>query len=143
LNIALIAHDVKKGELVNLVIAYRKVFSEHTLFATESTGQKITDEAKLDICLLKPGPLGGDQQIGALVAQNEIDAVIFLRDPLAALAHEPDVTALLRLCDVQCIPVATNIATADLLVKALERQDLAWREVFHKYRPALKNGTEG
>ncbi|PYI54848.1 methylglyoxal synthase [Paenibacillus flagellatus] len=143
MNIALIAHDVKKEELVNLVIAYEKVFASHTLFATGTTGQKIAEEAKLPVVRLKSGPLGGDQQIGALVAQNEMDAVIFLRDPLVALAHEPDVTALLRLCDVQCIPVATNIASAELLVKALERHDLAWRNVVHRYRYERRSGTEG
>lgn len=143
MNIALIAHDVKKEELVNLVIAYKHVFSQHTLFATGATGHKISDEAKLTVIKLRSGPLGGDQQIGALVAQNEIDAVIFLRDPLVALAHEPDVTALLRLCDVQCVPVATNVATAELLVKSLERQDLAWRTVVHRYRMKRRSGTEG
>ncbi|TMV51209.1 methylglyoxal synthase [Paenibacillus mesophilus] len=143
MNIALIAHDVKKAELVNLVIAYEKVFVQHTLFATGSTGQKIAEEAKISVVKLKSGPLGGDQQIGALVAQNEIDAVIFLRDPLVALAHEPDVTALLRLCDVQCVPVATNIATAELLIKSLERHDLAWRNVVHRYRTERRSGTEG
>ncbi|RAV15355.1 methylglyoxal synthase [Paenibacillus contaminans] len=143
MNIALIAHDAKKEELVNFVIAYSGVFGRHTVFATGATGAMIVEEAKLKVSRLKPGPLGGDQQIGALVAQNEIDAVIFLRDPLAALAHEPDVTALLRLCDVQCVPVASNIATAELLVKSLERGDFAWREVIHKYKVYKRSGTEG
>lgn len=143
MNIALLAHDVKKEELVNFVIAYHKVFAQHKLFATGSTGQRIALEAQLNVHRLKAGPLGGDQQIGALVAQNEIDAVIFLRDPLAALAHEPDVSALLRLCDVQCIPAATNLASAELLVKSLERQDLAWRSVVQRYRTERRSGTEG
>ncbi|RKN72414.1 methylglyoxal synthase [Paenibacillus ginsengarvi] len=143
MNIALIAHDVKKEELVNLVIAYRDVFSQHTLFATGATGYKIAEETQLGVVRLRSGPLGGDQQIGALVAQNEIDAVIFLRDPLVALAHEPDVSALLRLCDVQCVPVATNLATAELLVKSLERHDLAWRNIVHRYRLERRSGTEG
>ncbi|MDF2721010.1 MAG: methylglyoxal synthase [Paenibacillus sp.] len=143
MNIALLAHDVKKEELVNFVIAYHHVFTEHKLFATGSTGQRIALEAQLNVTRLKAGPLGGDQQIGALVAQNEIDAVVFLRDPLAALAHEPDVSALLRLCDVQCIPVATNLASAELLVKSLEREDLAWRSVVHRYRSERRSGTEG
>ncbi|WP_409343284.1 methylglyoxal synthase [Paenibacillus sp. MBLB4367] len=143
MNIALIAHDVKKEELVNFVIAYSGLFDGHTIFATGTTGTRIIEEAKLKVSKLKSGPLGGDQQIGALVAQNEIDAVIFLRDPLSALAHEPDITALLRLCDVQCVPVATNIATAELLVKSLERGDFAWREVIHKYKSYKRSGTEG
>lgn len=143
MNIALVAHDVKKDELVNLVIAYENVFRQHTLFATGATGQKVAEEARISVVKLKAGPLGGDQQIGALVAQNEIDAVIFLRDPLVALAHEPDVTALLRLCDVQCVPVATNVATAELLIKSLERNDLAWRNVVHRYYSDRRNVTAG
>ena len=81
----------------------------------------------LKIHRFESGPLGGDQQIGALVAQNEMDLIIFLRDPLMAQPHEPDINALLRLCDVQGIPLATNIATAEILVKALDRGDFAWR----------------
>lgn len=143
MNVALIAHDVKKEEIVNFVIAYKAVFEKHTVFATGTTGTKLVEDAGLHVYRLKSGPLGGDQQIGALVAQNEIDMVIFLRDPLIALAHEPDVTALLRLCDVQCVPVATNIATAEMLVKALDRGDLGWREVVHKYKSYKRSGTEG
>lgn len=89
----------------------------------------------LKIHRFESGPLGGDQQIGALVAQNEMDLIIFLRDPLMAQPHEPDINALLRLCDVQGIPLATNIATAEILVKALDRGDFAWRELVHKYKP--------
>ncbi|MDF2667741.1 MAG: methylglyoxal synthase [Paenibacillus sp.] len=143
MNVALLAHDVKKEEMVNFVIAYKHVFDKHTVFATGSTGTKLMDDAGIHVYRLKSGPLGGDQQIGALVAQNEIDLVIFLRDPLIALAHEPDVTALLRLCDVQCVPVATNIATGEMLVKAMERGDLGWREVIHKYKSYKRSGTEG
>jgi len=143
MKIALIAHDVKKEELINLAIAYRGVFSNHTLIATGTTGSRLREEAGLEVLCLKSGPLGGDQQIGALIAQNDIDAVIFIRDPLTALAHEPDVTALLRLCDVQCVPVATNIASAEVLVKAIERNDLAWRDVTPKLREVKRNGTEG
>ncbi|MNF02221.1 Methylglyoxal synthase [compost metagenome] len=83
------------------------------------------------------GPLGGDQQIGSLVAQDELDLIIFLRDPLMAQPHEPDITALLRLCDVYGIPVATNIATAEILVKAIDRGDFGWRELVHKYKPGV------
>lgn len=143
MNVALIAHDVKKEEMVNFVIAYKGVLEKHTVFATGSTGTKLTEDAGLHVFRMKSGPLGGDQQIGALVAQNEIDLVIFLRDPLIALAHEPDVTALLRLCDVQCVPVATNIATAEMLVMALDRGDFAWREIIHRYKSYKRNGTEG
>lgn len=136
LNIALIAHDRKKDEMVNFVTAYEHVFDRgHRLYATGTTGKRIMEKTKLSIHRFMSGPLGGDQQIGALVAQNEMDLVIFLRDPLMAQPHEPDIIALLRLCDVQGIPVATNIATAEILVKALDRGDFAWRELVHKYKP--------
>lgn len=135
LNIAFIAHDRKKEEIVNFVIAYEHVFIEHTLYSTGTTGSRIMEQTNLKIHRFMSGPLGGDQQIGALVAQNELDLLIFLRDPLMAQPHEPDIIALLRLCDVQGIPVATNVATAELLVRALDRGDFAWRELVHKYKP--------
>ncbi len=135
LNIALIAHDRKKEEMVNFAIAYEHVFTKHQLFATGTTGQRIMEQTKLDITRFMSGPLGGDQQIGALVATNEMDLIVFLRDPLMAQPHEPDIIALLRLADVQGIPVATNIATGELLVKAIERGDFGWRELVHKYKP--------
>jgi len=135
LNIAFIAHDRKKDEMVNFVIAYEHVFHGQQLYSTGTTGSRIMEQTKLSIHRFMSGPLGGDQQIGALVAQNEMDLIIFLRDPLMAQPHEPDIIALLRLCDVQGIPVATNIATAEILVKALDRGDFAWRELVHKYKP--------
>ncbi|WP_028544283.1 methylglyoxal synthase [Paenibacillus taiwanensis] len=137
LNIAFIAHDRKKSEIVNFVIAYEKVFQGHKLYSTGTTGLRIMEQTSLDITRFQSGPLGGDQQIGALVADNEMDLIVFLRDPLMAQPHEPDIIALLRLCDVQGIPVATNIATAEILVKALERGDFAWRELQHKYKPGV------
>lgn len=138
LNIAFIAHDRKKDEIVNFVTAYEKVFVDHQLYSTGTTGLRIMEQTNLNIHRFQSGPLGGDQQIGALVAENEMDLIIFLRDPLMAQPHEPDIIALLRLCDVQGIPVATNIATAEILVKALERGDFAWRELSHKYKPGVE-----
>ncbi len=135
LNIALIAHDRKKEEMVNFVTAYQQVFHGHKLFATGTTGLRIMEATDLEVHRFMSGPLGGDQQIGALVAKNEMDLLIFLRDPLMAQPHEPDIIALLRLCDVQGIPCATNIATAELLVKSLDRGDFGWRELVHKYKP--------
>ncbi|GLI07215.1 MULTISPECIES: methylglyoxal synthase [Paenibacillus] len=137
LKIALIAHDRKKEEMVNFVTAYENVFQDHTLYATGTTGTRIMENTNLQVNRFMSGPLGGDQQIGALVATNEIDLIIFLRDPLMAQPHEPDIIALLRLCDVQGIPCATNIATAEILVKALDRGDFAWRELVHKYKPGI------
>jgi methylglyoxal synthase len=139
MNIGLIAHDRKKEEMVNFVLAYEHVFAnEHRLFGTGTTGKLIMDSTNLSVHRFMSGPLGGDQQIGAMVATNEMDLIIFLRDPLMAQPHEPDIIALLRLCDVQGIPVATNIATAEILVKALDRGDFAWRELVHKYKPGVE-----
>ncbi len=134
MNIALIAHDRKKDEMVNFVIAYEHVFKHHQLFATGTTGTRIMEQTELQVHRFMSGPLGGDQQIGAMVASNEMDMIIFLRDPLMAQPHEPDINALLRLCDVQGIPVATNIATGEILTNALGRGEFAWREVVHKYK---------
>jgi methylglyoxal synthase len=120
-RIALIAHDRKKDELVNFVLAYRHIFARHTLYATGTTGKRIADEVRLPVHRFRSGPLGGDQQIGALVAENRIDLVIFFRDPLTAQPHEPDIMALLRLCDVYGVPLATNAGTAEILVRSLEQ----------------------
>ncbi|MFD0590115.1 methylglyoxal synthase [Paenibacillus sp. GCM10027627] len=144
MKIALIAHDSKKDEMVNFVIAYKHVFDAHDIYTTGTTGARIVMESGVRVHRFKSGPLGGDQQIGSMVASNEMDLVIFLRDPLVAQPHEPDITALLRLCDVQCIPLATNIATAELLVKSAERADFAWRDlVKDKYKTSAKTGTDG
>lgn len=137
-KIAFIAHDRKKDEMVNFVTAYERVFRGHQLYSTGTTGLRIMEQTDLDIHRFQSGPLGGDQQIGALVAENEMDLIIFLRDPLLAQPHEPDIIALLRLCDVQGIPVATNVASAEILVKALQRGDFAWRELSHKYKPGVE-----
>ncbi|WP_248925461.1 methylglyoxal synthase [Paenibacillus hamazuiensis] len=137
MNIALIAHDRKKEEMVNFVTAYEPVFQHHTLYATGTTGTRIMENTSLQVHRFMSGPLGGDQQIGAMVATDDMDLIIFLRDPLMAQPHEPDISALLRLCDVQGVPVATNIATAEILVKALDRGDFAWRELVHKYKPGV------
>lgn len=129
LDIALIAHDNKKEELIRFAVAYKKIFAQHSLYATGTTGLKIMEATQLSIHRFQSGPLGGDQEIGAMIAKNSMDMVIFFRDPLTAQPHEPDVSALVRLCDVYSIPLATNIGTAELLIKGLERGDLAWREV--------------
>ncbi|QTH44890.1 methylglyoxal synthase [Cohnella sp. LGH] len=138
IDIALIAHDRKKDEMVNFAIAYESVLKDHRLYATGTTGTRIMENTSLKVHRFMSGPLGGDQQIGALVAENKMDLILFFRDPLMAQPHEPDIIALLRLCDVQGIPVATNVATGELLIKALERGDFAWRELVHKYKPGLE-----
>lgn len=129
MNIALIAHDKKKKDMIDLTYAYQSILKEHKLFATGTTGLKINEATGLEVVRFRSGPLGGDQQIGAMVAANEIDLVVFLRDPLTAQPHEPDVSALLRLCDVQNIPLATNMASGEVILRALGRGDLNWRNV--------------
>ena len=124
MKIALIAHDKKKSEITELAIKYKDVLSKHELFATGTTGTLIMGETGLAIHRMKSGPLGGDQQIGAMLAKGELDLIIFLRDPLTAQPHEPDVTALLRLGDVQKIPLATNVNSATIMLEALKNETL-------------------
>lgn len=127
MNIALIAHDKKKNEMIGLAIKYKDILAKHTLYATGTTGTLVMGETGLCINRMKSGPLGGDQQIGAMIAANELDLIIFLRDPLTAQPHEPDVSALLRLCDVQNIPLATNTASGAVMLDAIGRGELDWR----------------
>ena len=120
MKIALIAHDKKKNEIIELAKEYKDVLAQYELFATGTTGTLIMGETGLSICRMKSGPLGGDQQIGAMLANGELGMIIFLRDPLTAQPHEPDVSALLRLGDVQKIPLATNVASAKIMLEALK-----------------------
>ena len=120
MNIALIAHDKKKAEIVNLALEYIDVFRGKALYATGTTGRLISQATGLKITCVNSGPMGGDQQIGARIAEGGIDLVIFLRDPLTAQPHEPDVSALLRLCDVHNIPLATNLGSAAIMLKSLK-----------------------
>jgi methylglyoxal synthase len=114
--LALVAHDSKKDDMVQLVKAHMQELADVDLIGTRSTGQTVKERTRLPVTLLQSGPLGGDQQIGALVANGEVNAVIFLRDPLTAHPHEPDVSALLRVCDVHDVPLATNLATAEAVL---------------------------
>ena len=120
MKIALIAHDKKKEEIIELAKKYRDVLEKYELYATGTTGTMIMGETGLKICRMKSGPLGGDQQIGAMLANGELGLIIFLRDPLTAQPHEPDVSALLRLCDVQKIPLATNASSGAIMLEALK-----------------------
>lgn len=131
MKIALIAHDKMKNDMVQFSIAYKHVLEKHELYATGTTGLKVHEATGLHVHRFQSGPLGGDQQIGALIANNELDMVLFFRDPLTAQPHEPDVSALIRLCDVYAIPLATNMGTAEILIRGLERGDFHWREVVH------------
>ena len=130
MNIGLIAHDSKKTLMQNFCIAYRGILSKHELFATGTTGRLIEEVTNLSIHKYLAGPLGGKQQLGAHIGQNEIDALIFLRDPSNPKPHEPDVNDVIRLCDMHNIPMATNLATAEILILAIDRGDLDWREMY-------------
>ena len=125
MNIGLIAHDSKKKLMQNFCIAYRGILCKNELFATGTTGRLIEEVANLNVHKYLAGHLGGAQQLGAQIEHNEIDLVIFLRDPLTPKSHEPDVNSVVRLC-----PLATNLATAELLIKSLDRGDLEWREMY-------------
>ena len=129
MHIALIAHDRKKEEIIRLAAAYKPILSKHDLYATGTTGKRIIEETGLELERFRSGPLGGDQQIGAAVSDNRMDLVIFLRDPLTSQAHEPDISALLRLCDVYEIPLATNLGTAEILLRGLDAGFLDWRDL--------------
>lgn len=129
MKISLIAHDKKKDDMIKFAIAYKYVLEKHQLYATGTTGKLIEQATGLEITKFQSGPLGGDQQIGALVANNEMDMIIFFRDPLTAQPHEPDVSALMRLCDVHEIPLATNMAAAEIMIHSLRRGDFSWRNI--------------
>lgn len=119
IKIALIAHDRKKEEMVQFAERHKANLAKFQLIATGTTGLRISEATKLSVERVLSGPYGGDQQIGALVAAEQVAAVIFLRDPLTAQPHEPDVSALLRVCDVHNVPLATNVATGEMILSAL------------------------
>ncbi len=129
MNIALIAHDTKKELMVQFCIAYCGVLSKHNLCATGTTGKMVAEATGLNVQRYLSGSQGGDQQIAARISCNEIDLLLFFRDPISVKPHEPNDMNLLRLCDVHNIPVATNIATAEALIHALERGGLDWRDI--------------
>ena len=134
MNIALIAHDSKKELMTQFCIAYCGVLSRHNLFATGTTGKIVAEATGLQVFKFLSGQQGGAQQIASRIACNEIDLLLFFRDPIKVKPGEPDEAGLLRLCDVHNIPVATNIATAEALIHALERGDLDWRDIVNPKR---------
>ena len=129
MNIGLIAHDSKKTLMQNFCIAYRGILSKHELYATGTTGRLIEEVTNLSIHKYLAGPLGGKQQLGAQIGN---DALIFLRDPQNPKPHEPDVNDVIRLCDMHNIPMATNLATAEMLIKSLDRGEMDWREIYRR-----------
>ena len=131
MNIALVAQNRKKELMVQFCIAYCGVLAKHNLCATGTTGKMIMDATGLKVQCLLPGSSGGEQQIAARVSYNEIDLVLLFRDPLDKYGNEPQINDLLRNCDLNSIPVATNVATAEVLIQGLQRGDLAWREIIN------------
>ena len=129
MTIALIAHDSKKELMAQFCIAYCGILNKHTLVATGTTGKTVSEATGLNIISFMSGTQGGSQQIASRIGCDEIDMLLIFRDPLNPKANEPDEHALLRLCDVHNIPVATNIATAEVLIHGLERGDLDWRDI--------------
>ena len=130
--LALIAHDSKKDDIIQLIKAHKEELAKIDLVATLDTGQRIRERTGRPVTLLLSGPLGGEQQIGALVATGEVSAVIFMRDALNAHSHEPDINGLLKVCDVHNVPIATNLISAEAVLhliaehpEALSGQHLA------------------
>lgn len=130
MNIGLIAHDAKKKLMQNFCIAYRGILSKNNLFATGTTGRLVEEVTNLNVHRYLAGHLGGEQQLGAQIENNDMDLVIFLRDPLTKKSHEPDADKVIRLCDVHNIPLATNLATAEVLIMAIDRGDFEFREAY-------------
>lgn len=129
MNVGFMAHDSKKKLMQNFCVAYRSVLSKHSLYATGTTGRLIEEVTNLNVHKFLAGHLGGDAQLGAQIENNVLDLMIFLRDP-EAVRPQPDIKNILMLCDDRSIPVATNLATAELLIRSLERGDLEWREAY-------------
>jgi len=134
MNIAIIAQNRKKELMIQFCIAYCGILAKHQLCATATTGKMIMDATGLNIDLLLPGSSGGEQQVAARVAYNEIDLVLLFRDPMDKYSGEPQINDLLHSCDLNSIPVATNVATAEVLIQGLARGDLAWREIVNPQR---------
>ena len=131
MEIAIIAHDLKKELITQFCIAYCGILSKHNLCATNITAKYISEATGLEIERLLAGEQGGEQQIASRIAYNEIDALLYFRDTRPTAVYDETEHELLRMCDLYNVPVATNIATAEILVMALDRGDLDWREVFN------------
>lgn len=130
MNVAFIAHDAKKKLMQNLCIAYRSILIRHNLYATGTTGRLIEEATGLNVHKLLAGHIGGEEQMGSLIEQNQIDLMVFFRDPQERRTNLPDINKAIRLCDVHNVPLATNIASAEMLLKSLDRGDLEWREMY-------------
>lgn len=137
-NIALIAHDGKKQEMLQWCEANKEILKKHKLCGTGTTARMIADHVGLRIRGYNSGPLGGDQQIGAKIVEGNIDMVIFFSDPLAAQPHDPDVKALLRIAQVYDIPIANNISTADFIIRS-SLMDEEYTHQVENFQNTVKN----
>ncbi|MBQ8949982.1 MAG: methylglyoxal synthase [Eubacterium sp.] len=131
MNVVLIAHEAKKKLMQNFCIAYRGILSHHDVYATETTGRLVEEASGVPVHKFLAGHLGGVQQIATQIESNQMDLVIFLREPmLNSQPHNDDFHTISTLCDIHNIPIASNLASAELLIKSLERGDLNWRELY-------------
>jgi methylglyoxal synthase len=130
MNIGFIADNTKKTLMQNFCIAYRGILSHHELYATGTTGRMIEEVTNLSVHKFLAGHTGGEQQLGSMIENNTLDMMIFLREPEFKVSSDMDVGKIFALCDLHNVPLATNLATAELLIKALERGDLEWREIY-------------
>lgn len=137
IRVAVVAHDGKKGDLVRFVRNHCGIFKRFEIAATGTTGGLVQEEAGLEVERLASGPMGGDLQIGARIAEGNLDALIFLRDPLTAHPHEPDIQALLKVCDIHDVPVATNLAAAEVLIHFLDKNERDFEECVSVAREAV------
>ena len=131
MNIALIAHDNKKALMQNLCVAYQGILEKHVLYSTGTTGRLIEDVTTLKLHKTLAGILGGEQQVAALITENQLDLLLYLRDPSVPMHPVNENMDLLMLCDLHNIPVATNLASAEAMIQALRRGDLDWRNLYH------------
>ena len=129
MKVGLIAHDSKKKLMQNFCIAYRGILTRHELYATGTTGSLIQEVSNLRIHKFLPGETGGVRQLASQIEQGNLDMIIFLRNPNPSMEEETEVNFVLRLCDIYNIPIGTNLATAELLIHALERGELEWRNI--------------
>ena len=129
MNIGLIAHDNKKKLMENLCIAYRHILCKHDIYATGTTGRLVEEATGLPVQKYLSARLGGEQQMGSQIVNNDIDLMIFLRDPVSPHSYESQINSIIHLCDMHNIPLATNLATAEVMLLALDRGDLDWRNV--------------
>ena len=130
MNIGIVAHNSKKKLMQNFCIAYRGILSKHNIYATGTTGRLVEEVTNLNIHKFLEGHLGGGQQLSSQILDNQLEMLIFFRDPVQPRSNEPDFKDIFKACDMNNIPLATNLATAELLIKALERGDLEWREIY-------------